>query len=356
MTQPDLHISKRLKDLLPSLTKEEREQLKANIEADGRVTDPILYWNDGKKNVVVDGMHRFDIARRGDIPWKSEPILIGDTYEDVEVWMLNRQLGRRNLLSPQAIRKVRGELYNKLKRKDGGHGDQGAGRQNVGPKPAAETVAKAAGVNTRTVERDGARLDALKKCTPAVQKGIDSEAFKATDAEVKTLSGLNALNQDNIAKDMRNKVAKTVTEAMEKRKIKQPAGKKAALPAKCSADFKAAVEGGKIKIAKEQITTLSGLPPKKRRQAELAMLDGKSAAHAINPLRPKIKTLTPAEKELAEAKEQVKIWHDTLKRWLSQHPSIDELREKHPSKQGDHVVKLATQLFESLKNWQKVIK
>lgn len=223
-----LHVSKRLKNLLPSLAKEEREQLTANIEADGRVTDPILYWHDGKQEVVVDGMHRYPIARRLGIPYQTERIAIGDTYEDVELWILNRQLGRRNLLSPQAIRKIRGELYNRLKGQQGGdHTSTKAKGQNV---PllvnAAEKIGEKAGVNPKTIIRDGARVAALAKCIAPIQKGINSGKIKATDAEVKTLSKLAPLNQNNIAKDLRGGVAKTVTEAMKKRKIKQPAGKK----------------------------------------------------------------------------------------------------------------------------------
>ena len=230
MTQDiDLHISKRLKDLLPSLTTEERKQLKANIEADGRVTDPILFWHDGKRSVVVDGMHRYPIAKSLGVPYMLEAIEIGDTHEEAELWILNRQLGRRNLLSPEAQRKLRGELYNRMKRKDGGHGDQRSGCQIDTPKTdTAQNIAEKAGVSAATVKRDGARVAALGKCTPAVQKGVGSGAFKATDAEVKTLSKLNPLLQDNIARDLRAGMAKTVTAVMKARKIKQPAGKKPA--------------------------------------------------------------------------------------------------------------------------------
>ena len=223
MVTRDLHIRKRLKDLLPSLTDDERQQLKANIEADGRVTDPILYWWDGKENVVVDGMHRFDIARRGNLPYQTQPIEIGDTYDDVELWILNRQLGRRNLLAPHAIRKVRGDLYNRLKRKDGGHGDQRSDRQNVGPKPnSARQVAQNAGVSPRTVERDGARAAALDKCSTSVQKGIETGAFKASDAEVKTLAKLPIEDQNTIATDLRKGHANSVRESMKTREIKAP--------------------------------------------------------------------------------------------------------------------------------------
>ena len=232
MAESDLHISKRLQKLLPPLTGEERKQLKANIEADGRVTDPILYWHDGTKNIVADGMHRFDIARRGDIPYKAEPIVIGDTYEDVELWILNRQLGRRNLLSPQAIRKIRGELYIKLRRADKGHGVQrastkgGPGGQNVPPLSAAETVADIAGVDERTIKRDGARVETLKKCTDAVQKGVNTGKFKPSDADLNLIAKLTAENQNTIARDMRNEEAGSVKESMKARGIKPPGKKK----------------------------------------------------------------------------------------------------------------------------------
>ena len=56
------------------------------------------------------------------------------------------------------------------------------------------------------------------------------------------------------------------------------------------------------------------------------------------------------------AKQQVKVWAETIGRWLGQTPSIDEYRAKFPGEQGDKVVKAATGLFEALKKWQKGIK
>jgi ParB family chromosome partitioning protein len=64
------------------------------------------------------------------------------------------------------------------------------------------------------------------------------------------------------------------------------------------------------------------------------------------------KPVTPAD----EAKAQVKIWADTVGRWLGKSPSIDELRGKFPGKQGDAVVTAATTLFEALKTWQKALR
>jgi len=215
----DLHISKRLKALLPPHTKEEFEQLKKNIEEDGEILDPIIYWNDGKKNVVVDGMNRFDIASKGNLAFPSQEIHIEGGYEEVEVWILNHQLGRRNVLNPAAIRKIRGELYNRLKRKDGGHGDQKAhtpqnersGYQNDTPiKSAAAQVAEIAGVAEVTAKRDGARVKAIE----ALTKQAKVVAENATDAEVKRLAKLSAEKQNEVAKAIRMKEAKSISEAL----------------------------------------------------------------------------------------------------------------------------------------------
>jgi len=230
MVEVDLHISKRLQSLLPPLTPEEREQLKANILADGRVTDPILYWHDGKRNVVVDGMHRFDIARRENTPYRTEPIELGATYDDAKLWILNRQLGRRNLLSPAAQRTLRGELYNLLKRIDGGHGDQRSGYQIDTPiQNAAIHVAEIAGVAPITVKRDGARMEALERCSPAIQKGIQAGAFKVPDtADLKILATLTPEDQSAVALVLRKGQAQCVKTAMEKANVKHPAPKRKA--------------------------------------------------------------------------------------------------------------------------------
>lgn len=220
--ETDLHIVERLKKLLPPLTKEERDQLKSNIEADGSVLDPLVYWNDGHKNVVLDGMHRWEIIRGGDIRFETHRIILAN-YEEAEVWILNHQLGRRNLLKPAAIRKIRGSLYNILKRKDEGHGDQKSDRHNVGP-TAAEQVGEKAGVSPRTVERDGARVEAVASLTKAAQVVAD----KATDAEVKLLAKLEPGQQDQIARAVRVGQAASVKEAMKAAGIKPPASKKPA--------------------------------------------------------------------------------------------------------------------------------
>jgi hypothetical protein len=88
---------------------------------------------------------------------------------------------------------------------------------------AAKEVSEKAGVSEATVKRDGARVEALEKCTKAVQKGIESKAFTASDAEIKTLSKLAPGDQDAVATDLRKGQADSVKESMKVRGIKTPA-------------------------------------------------------------------------------------------------------------------------------------
>src|SRR3990167_4083270 len=123
MADVTLEISPQLKKLLNPLSGEEFKQLEANIVADKRVIDPILYWDAGDRNWIVDGMHRFEIAEKHKIPFNCEPMEF-ESLKDAEIWLLRHEFGRRHFLNPLEFKKAVGELYNRLKRDDEGHGDQ----------------------------------------------------------------------------------------------------------------------------------------------------------------------------------------------------------------------------------------
>lgn len=213
MAETDLHISERLRKLLPPLTADERKQLKENILDDGQVLDPILWWFDGTKKVVIDGMHRWEIIRGidGQVQYRTQPMNFVD-YEDAEIWILNHQLGRRNLLRPIDIKRVVGELYNRLKGKQGGdHKSSESKRQNddlIGK--TSEKLGEKSGLSPRKVERSGARVESEAKLTKAAKIVAD----KATDAEVKALSQLEVSDQDQVARLVRTGKAKSVKEGL----------------------------------------------------------------------------------------------------------------------------------------------
>jgi len=118
-------------------------------------------------------------------------------------------------------------------------------------------------------------------------------------------------------------------------------------------DVAKTLAGTDVADNKSQLKQLAALPEAEQRKAAKKIASGKAetVAEATGKVVPR-KDATPAD----EAKAQIKIWADTISRWLGQSPSIDELRGKFPGKQGDTVVGNATALYESLKTWQKTIR
>lgn len=95
----DLMIDPELKDLLPPLTDEEYKRLEKNILENGFDKNfPIMEWH----GYIADGHNRYSICRKHNI----EPIigtLAYNSKEEVMRWMLDIQLGRRNLIPIQRI-------------------------------------------------------------------------------------------------------------------------------------------------------------------------------------------------------------------------------------------------------------
>lgn len=211
MTATDLHIAERLQELLPPLTQEEQQQLKENLESVGRVRDPILYWHDGERNVVIDGMHRWEIVRGTSIPFHTEQMDFSN-YDEAEIWILNHQLGRRNLLKPAAIREIRGKLYNRLKTSHGGDrkSEKSKCQSETLIGDAATEVAEKAGVSRSTIIRDGDHVKTLESLTKAAR----SVAENASDKDVKLLASLSASGQDAVARAVRVGKAPTISDAI----------------------------------------------------------------------------------------------------------------------------------------------
>ena len=90
-----LGIDPELHDLIPPLSVEEYKMLEESIVRDGCDT-PLVVW----KGTIVDGHNRYDICHKHSIPFAVEE----KDFEDNDaamLWMLERQLGRRNLNSYQ---------------------------------------------------------------------------------------------------------------------------------------------------------------------------------------------------------------------------------------------------------------
>jgi len=93
-----LMVDKEFMRLIPPLLEEEYRQLEQNILAKGKLLNPILLW-DGK---IVDGHNRFYICMAHKIEFEVKEMYF-DSREEATLWILENQLGRRNLTDAARI-------------------------------------------------------------------------------------------------------------------------------------------------------------------------------------------------------------------------------------------------------------
>lgn len=160
-----------LRDLIPPLQQEEFSLLEQNIltNKDG-IKEPIKLWKtilddeQDVKYVIIDGHNRFAIAQKNQLDFPFE-ILEFDSIDEVKEWMINFQLGRRNL-TPEQTSYLRGFLYNQLKQNKGGNDKVLRGLEPKGQNvpldfTTAELLAQQYNVSDKTIKRDGQFAEAL---------------------------------------------------------------------------------------------------------------------------------------------------------------------------------------------------
>ena len=90
-------ITAEFKDLIPPLSPEEYAQLEENILTHG-CRDPITLWR-GK---IIDGHNRYAICTKHEIPFETAELRL-PSKDAVKLWILDNQLGRRNLTDAMRI-------------------------------------------------------------------------------------------------------------------------------------------------------------------------------------------------------------------------------------------------------------
>jgi len=93
-----LRVDAEFMRLIPPLMEEEYRQLEQNILAKRKCLNPITFWN----GLIVDGHNRFYVCIEHGIEFEVKEVHF-DSREDAKLWILENQLGRRNLTDAARI-------------------------------------------------------------------------------------------------------------------------------------------------------------------------------------------------------------------------------------------------------------
>lgn len=209
-----LKIDAELKDLLPPLSKEEYKQLEKNIVENGFDKNfPIMEWN----GYIVDGHNRYKICKDHNITDYVIGSLAYKNKEEVMEWMLDIQLGRRNLSPIQRIAVA--EKYRPIYERQAtlnkslNGGDKKSESQNsstpISQKDKIDVrakLAKTAGVSTDTYSKGKKILDSDNETLK--QEVLSGE--KSINAGYKELTH-KGLDQKNINEEKNNILSSTTT-------------------------------------------------------------------------------------------------------------------------------------------------
>lgn len=181
----NIDIDKELESFIVPLSKDEFTQLESNLLSEG-CRDPLIIWKAEGKNFLIDGHNRLRICRKHNIPYQTKELSFKDK-EEVRLWMLNNQLGRRNL-NPDQLSYYRGLKYIAIKNQRGGYENvQSKGQKELS---TAEKLALDFKVSESTIKRDAKYtqgLDIIGRSNPNLKLKILKGEAKVNKADIRLL-------------------------------------------------------------------------------------------------------------------------------------------------------------------------
>jgi hypothetical protein len=172
MTERNFRIDPKIQDLLPRQTTLEFEGLGKQIQDSEHVDSLVVLVINGDR-VLGDGHHRLEHCEQCGIPYTTRDVIV-NSWEEALLWVVENQLGRRNLTDERKSY-YRGKQYLARKKAVGnpnlaetpGNPNSATltelNRTNLSTKETAEDVAERNGVSPRTIERDAQFAEAVDK-------------------------------------------------------------------------------------------------------------------------------------------------------------------------------------------------
>lgn len=211
-----------LEALIPPLNFDEAEQLEANLIKNG-CREALLIWTTTKSTVnpltedstltyvLVDGHNRFRICKKNKIDFQIH-LVSYKNMEEVREFMIDNQIGRRNL-TPEQASYLRGMKYLNLKQNKGQYdrleysaqnehyADSDSENHNAQnehydkKKKTAEVLGEKFNVGQATIRRDAEFAQGLEMLEPSLKTAVLAGQTNLTKSKIQQLSKKNNINE-----------------------------------------------------------------------------------------------------------------------------------------------------------------
>jgi hypothetical protein len=193
----ELKIKEEFKKLISPLTPDEYKQLEINCIEEG-IRDAIITWN----GYIIDGHNRYKIAQDWQLSYKTISKNFNNEFYVVE-WMLDNQLGRRNI-TPEQKDYLIGKKYENEKQRQGRPQNN---EDKMSPLRTSEKLAQEFDISDKQVKRN-----------EQFAKGIDKMNDDLKNVVLQGKSSLNKQEIQIIAKAEPTFIATTEKQIIEKAK------------------------------------------------------------------------------------------------------------------------------------------
>ena len=204
-----LVIIDELKRFIPPLTSEEYNLLEANLLEHG-CKDPLTIWetsdkvlgegeSENQKYVVLDGHNRFEICKKNELDFKISTPLKFDSIDAAKDYMINHQLGRRNL-NPEQISYFRGLKYLSLKKEKGKYDrEEHNGKiYHYEKSTTAQDLAAEFNISEKTIRNDALFAKSVENLPTELRTEVLQGKSNLTKAEVIELGREENRGEENI--------------------------------------------------------------------------------------------------------------------------------------------------------------
>lgn len=194
-----IRILDELKVFIPPPITEEFNQLEKNILQHG-CKDALVVWETTEKQldassesiepayVLVDGHNRYKICAENNVPFSIQ-LLSFSSLTEVKDYMIDLQLGRRNL-TPQQASYFRGLRYQNEKLDKGKYDRDDHKVHNEPYGSTAEKLASEFKVSTSTIKRDAQLAEGLNRLDKDLRNKVLSGEVKIDKKEIRQLIDL----------------------------------------------------------------------------------------------------------------------------------------------------------------------